>query len=203
MYLVKSVTSLLLFLSICLNVLLAGFLKTLSQNGPFASNSLFRPKTISNVAIIKTKSTTFAFFSSPPFLLLALSFFFSFPFPSLLWFCSFSGLRNLHFNPYSLKWLQILLGWFSKNPLDIFWPVSGVRHPEHSLAGFNLSAVELAGCHRSNAEYRKSTYFCLDLRNACVWESNMESENGFPIDEIWSSISQKPTQKSTIVWEFF
>ena len=46
MYLVYSVTSLLLFLSICLNVLLAGFLKTLFQNEPFASNSLFRPKTL-------------------------------------------------------------------------------------------------------------------------------------------------------------
>ena len=23
-----------------------------------------------------------------------------------------------------------------------------------------------------------------NLRNACVWESNMASENGFPIDEI-------------------
>ena len=34
----------------------------------------FRPKTVSKVAIIKTKSATIAFFSSPPFLLLALSF---------------------------------------------------------------------------------------------------------------------------------
>ena len=48
---------------------------TLSSNGPFASNSFFRPKTIFKVAIIKTESATNAFFSSPPFLLLALSFF--------------------------------------------------------------------------------------------------------------------------------
>jgi len=34
----------------------------------------FQPKTITKVAIIKTKSATIAFFSSPPFLLLALSF---------------------------------------------------------------------------------------------------------------------------------
>ena len=34
----------------------------------------FQPKTISKVAIIKTKSVTIAFFSSPAFLLLALSF---------------------------------------------------------------------------------------------------------------------------------
>ena len=42
-------------------------------NGPFASNSLLRPKPFSKVAIIKTKNVTIAFFSSPPFLHLALS----------------------------------------------------------------------------------------------------------------------------------
>ena len=57
-----------------LSLNLAGFLKTLSPDGSFASNSFFGPKTISKVAIIKTKSATIAFFSSPPFLLLALSF---------------------------------------------------------------------------------------------------------------------------------
>ena len=46
------------------------------QTGLFRrSNSFFRPKTISKVAIIKTKSAAIAFFSSPPFLLLALSLF--------------------------------------------------------------------------------------------------------------------------------
>ena len=34
----------------------------LPPNGPFASNSNFRPKIISKVAIIKTKSKTIAFF---------------------------------------------------------------------------------------------------------------------------------------------
>ena len=58
-----------------------------------ASNSYFRAKTISKVAIIKTKSATIAFFSLPPFLFLTLSFFP--PFPSLLWFWSFSALRNI------------------------------------------------------------------------------------------------------------
>ena len=48
---------------------LARSLITLSPNGPFASNSCF-----SKVAIIKTKSATIAFFSSPSFLPLALSF---------------------------------------------------------------------------------------------------------------------------------
>ena len=42
-----------------------GFLITLSPNGPLVSNK---------VAIIKTKKATIAIFSSPPFLLLALSF---------------------------------------------------------------------------------------------------------------------------------
>ena len=42
---------------------LAGFLKTLSPNGPFAFNSY-----------LQTKSATIACFSSPPFFLLALAF---------------------------------------------------------------------------------------------------------------------------------
>ena len=45
-------------------VILAGFLKRLPPNGPFPSNA----------AISKTKRATIAFFSSPSFLLLALSF---------------------------------------------------------------------------------------------------------------------------------
>ena len=48
---------------------LAGFLITLSPNGPFASDRFFRPKTISEVAILKTNSATIAFF----LLLLSLS----------------------------------------------------------------------------------------------------------------------------------
>ena len=43
----------------------------------------FRAKTIFKVAIIKTESATFLFFSSPPFFLLAL-FFLSFSFFSVL-----------------------------------------------------------------------------------------------------------------------
>ena len=62
------------------------------------------------VAILKTKRS----FPYPH----SFSFSFSFPFPSLLWFWSFSGLRNLPFDAFSLKWLQISLGWFSKNRLD-------------------------------------------------------------------------------------
>ena len=55
----------------------------------------------------------FSSFPSPRF------FFFSFPFPSLLWFWSFSGSRNVSLDAFSRKWLQISLGWFSKNQLDI------------------------------------------------------------------------------------
>ena len=69
----------------------------------------------SKIAIIETKTATIASFSSPPFFLLALSFFFSFPFPSLVWVRSLTGPRNPLFNAFSLKWRQILLGWFSKN----------------------------------------------------------------------------------------
>ena len=98
------------FLSFPSPVCLARFLKTLPPNGPFVSNSFF-PK----IAIIETKSATIAFFSSPPFFLLALSFFFSFPFLSLVWVRSLSGPRNPPFNAFLLKWRQILLGWFSKN----------------------------------------------------------------------------------------
>ena len=50
---------------------LAKFLIKLSPNGPLASNSFFRPKPISKVDIIKTEIATIAFFSSPPFPLLA------------------------------------------------------------------------------------------------------------------------------------
>ena len=48
-----------------LSLNLAGFLKTLSPDGPFASNSFFVPKTIAKVAIIKTKSATIALISFP------------------------------------------------------------------------------------------------------------------------------------------
>ena len=85
----------------------AEFLTTLSPNGPFVSNSFFRRKTIFKVAIIKLR-VQLLLFPSPR------SLFFSFPFPSLPWIWSFSDLRNLPFDAFSLKQLQISLGWFSK-----------------------------------------------------------------------------------------
>ena len=84
---------------IYIKIYLAGFLKRLPPNGPFASNSIFRLKSISKVAIIKTKSAAIAFFSSPPYLPFR-SFFFSFPFPSLVRSCSLSGPKNLPFDPF-------------------------------------------------------------------------------------------------------
>ena len=65
------------FLSFPSPLCLAGFLKTLPPNGPIVSNSFF----FSKIAIIEARSAIIAFFSSPPFFLLALSFFFSSPFP--------------------------------------------------------------------------------------------------------------------------
>ena len=81
------------------HIYLAGFFKTLSPNGPFASNRFFRPKITSKVPTIKAKSATIVFFL-----------FSSFPFPSLPSFWSFSSLKNLPFDAFSLKWLQISLG---------------------------------------------------------------------------------------------
>ena len=67
----------------------------------------------------KSKSAAIAcfFFSSFPS---SRSFLFSFPFLSLLWFLSISGLRNVPFDGFSLKWLKISLGWFLSNRLDVF-----------------------------------------------------------------------------------
>ena len=72
-------------------VYLARFLKTLPPNGPFVSNIFFfsGQKQISKLFIIKTKRATIAFFSFPPFLLLALSFS---PFLSLH-YCDFGAYR--------------------------------------------------------------------------------------------------------------
>ena len=58
-------------------VVLTGFLKTSSPNGPFASNRVFRlktTKTVSKVAIIKTKRATIAFFLFSSVFLFLLSF---------------------------------------------------------------------------------------------------------------------------------
>ena len=106
---------------------LAGFLKTFSPNGPFVSNSFFFGQKLSlfnrKVAIIKTKSANIAFFSLLPISFSSLFLFIlSFSFVTVIW--SSSSLRNLPFDAFSLKWLQISLGWFSKKLVIyklIFW----------------------------------------------------------------------------------
>ena len=58
-------------------VVLTGFLKTSSSNGPFGSNRVFRlktTKTVSKVAIIKTKRATISFFLFSSLFLFLLSF---------------------------------------------------------------------------------------------------------------------------------
>ena len=60
------------------------FWKPYRQIDLFRPTVYFRPKTISKVAIINTKSATIAFFSFPPFFLLALSFFLSFSFVGVI-----------------------------------------------------------------------------------------------------------------------
>ena len=69
------------------------FFKALLPNRPFCVRqfNFFCPKTISIVAIIKTKSAAIAFFSSSPFFLLALSFS---PFLNSLRFCDFGAYRG-------------------------------------------------------------------------------------------------------------
>ena len=201
MYLVYSVTSLLLFLSICLNVLLAGFLKTLSQNEPFASNSLFRPKTL-QVAIIKTKSTTIAFFLFS-FLPSPRTFFFfslSFSFVTVIW--KLLGLKKPAFWSLFTQLTANFLRLVFKNPLHIFSPVSGVRHPDHSLAGFNLSGVELVQCGRtqSSANGHIFVYSAQCVRVGIqygVWKWLPYRR------DLKFHFSETNALQSTIVWEFF
>ena len=78
------------------------FWKRYRQMDFFGPTAFFRPKTISKVAIIKTKSATVSFFLFSSFLP-PRSFFFSFPFPSLEWFWSWSRTKNLPFDAFSLK----------------------------------------------------------------------------------------------------
>ena len=103
---------------------------------------LLRP----TVAIIKTKSVTIPVFSSPLFLLLAFSF------SPLLFlryfdFQSFSGLRNLPFDTFSLKWLQISLGWFSQKWLDIY-PV--INPPSLYWNEFDILRLDVLKLKKAN-----------------------------------------------------
>ena len=81
------------------------------------SDSVFWPKTNSKVAIIKTNSATIAFF----FLLSSFPSprpcFFSFPLISIV--TVIFELLGLNKHAFWRLWLQISLGWFSKNRLDV------------------------------------------------------------------------------------
>ena len=92
-------------------VCLVGFLKTLPPGRPSGETALFGPKTISKVAIIKTKSAKLSF----SFLLLSSSLFLF-----LLFLLELVGLKKPAFSDaFLLKRLQISSGWFSKNQLDV------------------------------------------------------------------------------------
>ena len=69
------------------------------------------------------------------FFLFSWLFFFSLSFLFLgqVWCWSFLGLRNLPFDAFSLKWLQISLGWSSKNQRD---SQSFHRYPELNMYYF-------------------------------------------------------------------
>ena len=118
--------------------------------------NLFRPtvyfgQKLSKVAIIKTKSTTIAFFLFS-FLPSPRTFFFfslSFSFVTVIW--KLLGLKKPAFWRLFTQLTANFLRLVFKNPLHIFSPVSGVRHPEYSLAGFNLSGVELVQCGRTRS----------------------------------------------------
>ena len=79
------------------------FCKCYRQMDLFASNSVFGQKLSPNeVAIIKTRSATIAFLSSPSFLLLALSFSPFFSFVTVI--LKLLGLKkNLPFDAFSLN----------------------------------------------------------------------------------------------------
>ena len=97
----------------------------------------FRPKA-PKVAILLTKSATIVFFSLFSSLPSPCSFFFFFPFLSLMWFWSF----------YRAFWLlfmitQISLGWFSKNRVR-FWPYSITNPLLIKLSSFGQKSWILA-----------------------------------------------------------
>ena len=84
------------------NIYLAGFLKTLPPDGLFRSNSPFSAKNYLQSSHYKNQECNHFFFLVSSFLP-PRSFFFSFPFPSLVWFWNWSRTKNLPFDAFSLK----------------------------------------------------------------------------------------------------
>ena len=90
--------------------------KTFRQIGLLRQTN-FSAKNISKEANINNKRCNLCFFLFSFFHHRSL--FCSFPFSSLAWFWSLSDAKNLPLGRFSLKWLQISSGSFSKNRLHI------------------------------------------------------------------------------------
>ena len=92
-------------------------------------------------------------------------FFISFSFAFLE--CDFQAYRvqkHLPFGPFSLKWLQILLGSFSKNRLDVHlmkWLQSGARifktHGQQDTFSVNGQSCQLQGTESRESSTQEST----------------------------------------------
>ena len=95
--------------------------------------------------------------------LLPRSFFFSFPFPLLVWFWRLSGPRNLSFDAFSLKWRQMSLGWFLKNRPDIL--VTGLAQSKSTLLLHFIFTINKLHLHKVHFCPRIYIYYlCLSKR---------------------------------------
>ena len=101
--------------------------------------TVFSPKSSKSIAILLTKSATIVFFSLllPSFSLLFL-FLLSFSFLIVI----LELLGPFDYFSWSLKWLQISLGWFSKNRVR-FWPYSITNPLLIKLSSFGQKKLDI------------------------------------------------------------